>query len=282
MIIAISGKKQSGKDTVAKIIQYLLNQNRDKITIQEWLDGDCIIDSNWQIKKFAGKIKECVSVITGIPIDDLEKEEVKNTILFPRWFIYHYKMRFKENPEGRVSEYFATAEEAKEALNARGRTFFTGCDITSQNVTIRILLQELGTEVGRGIYSNLWIWSLFNDYKTYTRTIVECDDNGINYVIPEGHGKHSGTICDYPVAEYDHEPRVPNWIITDCRFPNELRACKEHNAITIRVNREGLMQDNHISETALDNATFDYYLNNTTIEQLVKYVETILKMEELL
>lgn len=289
MIIAISGKKQSGKDTVGKIIQYLTTRASMQLTTpisandyHDFLKNNHNLRANWKIAKFAKTLKECIYVITNIPLEDLEKEEVKNRVLFTRWFICHYKMRNNKNPTGRVSEYFATENEAKEALRLRSKTFLYGCDIDSQVVTVRILLQDLGTKVGRSIYSNLWIWSLFKWYEAQTRTTVVCDFKDGDYIIPEGHGEHSGTICSNPLAQYDHEPKYPNWIITDVRFPNELQACKEKEAITIRVNREGVMQDNHISETALDNATFDYYLNNTTIEQLIKDVETILKMEELL
>jgi hypothetical protein len=31
--------------------------------------------------------------------------------------------------------------------------------------------------------------------------------------------------------------KYPNWIITDCRFENELKAVKERDGITIRVQR---------------------------------------------
>ena len=32
-------------------------------------------------------------------------------------------------------------------------------------------------------------------------------------------------------------PEYPNWIITDCRFPNEAKAIKDRDGISIRVNR---------------------------------------------
>ena len=37
----------------------------------------------------------------------------------------------------------------------------------------------------------------------------------------------------YPVIN-----KLPNWIITDLRFPNEARVIKQHQGITLRVNRE--------------------------------------------
>ena len=78
-------------------------------------------------------------------------------------------------------------------------------------------------------------------------------------------------------------------IITDVRFPNELEAIKKYNGVTIRVNR-GLVErtgkmiqgPEHISETALDDAKFDYVIeNNGTIEELIEQVKKILIKEEI-
>lgn len=63
------------------------------------------------------------------------------------------------------------------------------------------------------------------------------------------------------------------YIISDVRFMNELKYCKENNAITIRINRN-VKQLNHQSETELDNCNdFDHIINNNgTIEDLVDKV----------
>ena len=53
-----------------------------------------------------------------------------------------------------------------------------------------------------------------------------------------------------------------NWFITDCRFPNEIKAIKARNGITIRLDRNttpsldgetfvNKLQRTHTSETAL-------------------------------
>ena len=79
-------------------------------------------------------------------------------------------------------------------------------------------------------------------------------------------------------------------IITDMRFPNELEAIKKHNGITIRINRglvertgKLIQEPEHISETALDDAKFDYIIeNNGTIEELLEQVKKILIKEEII
>lgn len=96
MIIGISGKIGSGKDTVGKIIQYLtykpwttLEGEKGKdapYDLKDWLDdgrGISISHSSntWQVKKFAYKLKQICSLLTGIPVEDFEKQEVKDLTL---------------------------------------------------------------------------------------------------------------------------------------------------------------------------------------------------------
>ena len=84
----------------------------------------------------------------------------------------------------------------------------------------------------------------------------------------------------------------PNFIITDTRFENELEAIKKRGGITIRVNRPCntcggscyhkmscpvSKSGEHYSETALDDAEFDYVIdNNGTISELIDKIRNIL------
>lgn len=87
MIVGISGKMQSGKDTVGEIWQYLhFCKMNGQMAFSSWkLLGDQERNYRWQIKKFAGKVKEIASLLTGIPVEDWEKEEVKGSYLGPEW-----------------------------------------------------------------------------------------------------------------------------------------------------------------------------------------------------
>lgn len=122
-------------------------------------------------------------------------------------------------------------------------------------MTVRELLQKLGTEAMRnGLHTNVWVNALFADYNNF--------EIGFDYV---GFGP------------------LPNWIITDMRFPNELEAVKDRGGITIRVTRPGNAKEDHISETALDDAKFNYeILNDGTLEDLVKKVKQILIKENII
>jgi hypothetical protein len=276
MIIGVNGKIGSGKDTVGSIIQYLTaypksNGKTDGGSINRsygsyLIDIGCGHEPDWEIKKFAGKLKQTASLLTGIPIEKFEDQEFKKTYLGEEW-------------------------------NSPYNIPFSGPDFVEHDgaMTVRTLLQRLGTEAMRdGLHENVWVNALFADYKP------------------------TQMVSSFPPPkteeEYIAQQGYPNWIITDMRFPNEMEAVKERNGITIRVVREhdikvqhsGDPDDFHIekfdstnpkhaalklgqslnlhpSETALDDAEFDYeIINDGTIEDLIEKVREILIKERII
>lgn len=296
MVIAISGKIGSGKDTVGKIIQYLTvsgydnvkhilkERNSKDISIEEHFNSFVETDYKvqWKIKKFANKLKQIVSILTGILVEDLEKQEVKNRVLGEEWDRYLLKEHWinDEYAEHEQFTYFATNEDMQKYINDMGHTDSTCSQVGKTSITVRQLLQEIGTEVMRNvIHPNIWVNALFSEYKG--------NFNSDKYWLAE---KHTDNVIDYP-----------NWIITDMRFPNELQAVKNRGGITIRVNRDNCICTTkeaafctkkcnidkdfkeHPSETALDDAEFDYTIdNNSTIEELIKKVKEILIKEKII
>lgn len=148
-LIGISGKIGSGKDTVGKIIQYLsseASQQRDR-TYEEFLRGHSNPDaygyyyhSDWEIKKFAGKLKEVASLLTGINVHDFEDQEFKKTELGPEW--------------NQTRLYNSDAP------------WMTGNETYEVPLTVRELLQKVGTECMRDcLHENVWVNALFADYE---------------------------------------------------------------------------------------------------------------------
>lgn len=189
MIIGISGKIGSGKDTVGRIIQYLVAENNFKLkghvteykdytyTLQEFLQGKDIYnkiytkdytesiseDSNWQIKKFAGKLKQIVSILTGIPVEDLEKQEVKDSYLSVEWAMYKYAIGFNTDNNGNKSMIMEWCDKEKyeEENRINWQTAY------SYLPKVRELLQWIGTEAMRDvIHPNCWLNALFSEYFT--------------------------------------------------------------------------------------------------------------------
>ncbi len=107
-------------------------------------------------------------------------------------------------------------------------------------MTVRDFLQKLGTDAVRDtLHTNAWVNAVMANY---TPTQIQWSDG--------------------PIGGYKDGP-MPNWIITDTRFPNEAEAIKKAGGIVIRINRPGVQPINpHPSETSLDDWEFDAVINN--------------------
>jgi hypothetical protein len=263
-LIGISGKMQSGKNTIASIIQYLTSDDCSKQCLPRLrggLDIQGYHNSEWQQKSFAGKLKQIVSILTGIPVEDLEKQEVKDRVLGEEWWY------FKVYSDIRQDKFEIVHYKGEEGFYDRKENY-KGHSL--REPTVRQLLQEIGTGAMRNvIHPNIWVNALFADYKK--PIIASMSDSQIEQKIKEGDFSY------------------PNWIITDLRFPNELEAIKQRGGITIRVNRPainyknhaGLLQliEEHPSETSLDYITdWDYVIDNSgSINDLIDKVRDIVK-----
>ena len=123
-----------------------------------------------------------------------------------------------------------------------------------QPMTVRDFLQKLGTDAIRdGLHTNAWVNALMADYKA-----IDYND--------------------------DEQPELPNWIITDTRFPNEAQAIKDAGGLVIRIDRPGVKPINdHPSEVGLDSWKFDYKIANVSdLKALTGTVEMILLKENIL
>ena len=228
MLIGISGKIGSGKDTVGKYLQYLYSKEYPHHTFEEFQKYPRWVDNNdWQIKKYADKLKEIVCLLIGCTREQLEDITFKNKELGQEWWYYI-------DPVDMLT--MRSYLEWKDAFEDR---FLV-------KLTPRLLLQYLGTECGREIiHPNIWINALFVDYKPSTKIYEQYKQIEQNY--------------------------LPNWIITDVRFPNEADAIKERGGKLIRLTRTTNVSEEiakHPSETALDNYDkFDFIIDNKGSEE---------------
>ena len=265
MVFGISGKINSGKDTVGKIIQILTDSPHftDK-DVKGFLKRE-LLSPKFINKKFADKLKDNLCSLIGCTREQLEDETFKSKELGEEWWYF----------KGRNGSLISYSEGSKRS------------DEDLIKTTPRLLLQLLGTDCGRDIiHPNIWVNALMSEYKPL-------------YGYQTTNSKITIGDISIPIPGLDIDKRVfPNWIITDMRFPNELEAVKSRGGITIRVNRPceecGMIEGHkliphkkqdstHPSETALDNAEFDYIINNdSTIEDLIHTVSLILKREKII
>ena len=117
-------------------------------------------------------------------------------------------------------------------------------------MSVREFLQKIGTEAMRdNLHEDVWVNALFADYK----------------------------------ERYYGSKNMPNWVITDVRFPNEANAILNRGGVMVKINRTDTtgINRNHSSETALDGwRGFSYVIdNNGTLEDLILHADSILKLE---
>jgi hypothetical protein len=276
MIIGLSGRMHSGKDLVAKIIQYLMWTKNPTLQgfetfTKKGLEEKVHSDYKWEVKKFAYKLKQIATILTGVPIENWEDQDFKKLEMPPEWDQLKQVSENEPDEKGMSDGYLKVP------------------------MTYREFLQKLGSEAIRdGLHVNTWCNALFADYT---------EDTGYRYEVqPIGGLGMSGE--QMVRVESDPEPfnnGYPNWIISDMRFPNEYEAVKEKGGICVRIHRlydiqrgeqDGIptvsfkevgVPSVHESETALDNHTFDYVLSNSgTIEDLIEEVRKMLEYFKLL
>lgn len=131
MIIGITGKAQSGKDTACRIVQLIntvdydcaCSEGEGEKYILDNVDNILPMTCMWEKHAFADKLKECASIILGVPRFMFESGE------------------FKES--------------------------FTSLPLSNKEgepMTYREFLQYFGTEVGRNIDKDLWVKALMYSY----------------------------------------------------------------------------------------------------------------------
>lgn len=286
MIIGVAGHIGSGKDLIGKIIQYLITKHmvdneelssfisirRDVVWYNEL--NPCL-HCGWQIKKFAYAVKQVASILTGIPVEDFEKEEVKNRLLGEEWIRYGYADGFYRDMNGKpiMNNKQCSKEKYEEEKRINWQTAY------KYHYTGRTLMQQIGTEAIRNvIHQDAWVNALMSKYT---------DNTEYKY--------------DAITTKGNFTKFKPNWIVTDVRFPNEADAIRTRRGIIIRVNRndyifnkegeriiptkeyQNVMVSDHSSETALDDYTFDYVIDNDgSIEDLITKVKSILLTEKLI
>jgi len=198
-IIGISGKMGSGKDTVGSILQVLSAAgHQDSEDIAKIVGNPFLMlntkftkYNDWKVKKYAKKLKQIASILTGIPEEKFEDQEFKLTNLDPCW------------------------------------------NINGQPMTVRTLLQKIGTECMRdNLHNSTWANALFADWK-------------------------------------DNE----NWIVTDVRFPNEAIEIKKRGGIVVRVDRNINTGNHPSETGLDDFAFDYVIPNKKTLEDLIKEVK---------
>lgn len=248
-LLALTGQKGSGKDTVA-IILAMLYHNHDNHVILKTIEHDLTVYSdNYKIKKFAQPIKEFVANILGVDVAMMEDREFKETSLGEKWV--RHVLYVDRDGDLEIRDMFSTYEEL-ERLYGNHKDGAGAYVYKKEFLTPRTLMQLIGTEVCRQIHPNFWINSLFKDYTPTGDTLLEGEIRKVR----------------------EEDLIYPKWIISDCRFNNEAEAIKSKGGVIIKVERDLDNQDSHKSEKGIDKKYVDLVINNNgSIQDLITEVK---------
>lgn len=154
MLLGISGELNSGKDTVGKMVQYYfiiknnphILEKSNPCTLEDFFkyhQNTPLLKKDFgveiEIKKYATKLKQMLTILVGCKLEDWESQEFKNTVM-PDWL-----------------------QQDEKILG--GSLDYLGEFTTRTQRTYRWLAQNVGTEFFRnGINQEVWINALFAEY----------------------------------------------------------------------------------------------------------------------
>lgn len=264
MIIGISGKLQTGKNTSAHMMQYIIENYK------EGLDADSMFASyllgyaydfeKTEQKQFASKIKQIIALLINCDVKDLENESFKNKILPKEW--WKYKL-----PNGQLLAYTDNNPDFIKKYNLI-------------KMTPRLMMQLIGTEGMRDIiHPNIWVTSLFADYNENSNWfITDCrfpneakaikDRGGITIRVERFTFIKNDLV--YFKNDSDNAPLNGIYRILEVKKDN-CTLIDDENGYSFGAWFEEISKINeHESETALDEYTeWDYVVdNNGTFKEL--------------
>ena len=247
MILGISGRKQSGKNTTANIIHGMVLKDRG--LVQDWninADGTLMVDlsdgtgwgefdvtrqdkqfSEWaeqnmwpyiKMYSFADHLKWICVKLFDVPFEccfgtDEQKNELQEHLLWENMLGVCTNEKFFDFMQSKMQPQLAEDEE-----DAGYKLIYH----EPGPMTAREFLQFLGTDVMRKMYEPIWVNS-----------------------------------CIKKIQQ--EQPELA--IIADVRFPNEAKAIEQASGKVVRLTRE-VYEDAHSSEVALDNYPFTDYIDN--------------------
>jgi hypothetical protein len=242
-VIGIAGVKNSGKDTVASMINYIFAAGVSKAKYQDWVIKQAAYDSNYKdrIIHFADPLKDVLSIIYNIPRYKFDDREYKDEL----WFCFNTNS-FIENANQRPGNEVVIVN----IDTIKSFSLNTYLKINNDKlvcIKLRSLLQYFATEICRDkLDDDIWI---------------KC---AIGKIVTKAESRR---LC----------------IVPDVRFANEADALRISNdslyggVIEVRRNDAG-NTDNHDSET-IDFGVDEVIENNGTkmalFYKVLSYVEFI-------
>lgn len=240
-IIGLAGNKNSGKDTVASMVNYIFAVGIAKAKFSDWILKRASFDETYKdrIVHFADNLKDCLSIIYNIPRMAFDDRNMKDEMYYS---LTTGKFVNKQLVTQRHDGYYIITNEALAYSSIKEE--LEHCTELQPLITIRTLMQYFGTKICReNLDNNIWI-------KSAIAKIVDIS--------------MTKSIC----------------IVPDVRFTNEAAAIHKDSPFLygqiikiLRSNNDNNERDYHGSEIIA--FTTDYSINNngTLIELFYKTLD---------
>lgn len=162
-IIGIAGKANSGKDTIASMINYIVTVGLSQAKYADWITKRISNDKlhGNRIIHFADKLKDVVSIMFSISRHSLDDRKYKDEFYWSitnKYFINYNLL----TPTAKTRTYIIDIKDLdkstiKEVIN-------NAKNYDNILIKVRTLLQYIGNNIGRNIISdNIWIDSTINN-----------------------------------------------------------------------------------------------------------------------
>ena len=159
-IIGLAGKKGSGKDTVASMINYIFAVGITKAKYSDWILKRTSYDETYKdrIIHFADSLKDCLSIIYNIPRKYFDNNKYKDKMFYS---LTNNKLVGNINIFNRIDNFNIIDNEVLKHSSIKDK--LETYDELNNVITIRTLMQYFGTEVCREhLGHNIWINSSIN------------------------------------------------------------------------------------------------------------------------
>lgn len=226
-IIGLAGNKNSGKDTVASMINYIFAVGITKATYSEWILKRVSYDETYKdrIIHFADSLKTCLSIIYNIPLEYFYNQVYKDEMYY---CFNSGKFLDKNIVIQHPNDFNIITNDVLKHSSLKDE--FETYDELRPVITIRTLMQYFGTDVCReNLGHDIWIKSALGKIVDVARRRRLC-------------------------------------IVPDVRFTNESAAIHKRNAflygVSIRINRPTSNNNRDYHDSEIIAFSTDYSINN--------------------
>ena len=196
-LIAIGGLKNSGKDTAAEMLQYLLNSPKWLHSYRLYKIFKKLFRKHYKITSFAAPLKRTLGALLDIPEKRFNDRDFKEN-----YYIYFPTLEITNRPP--IYKILSDSKFSRSVSN-KDLTF-----IKSYYITIRQLLQVFGTECMREIFGDkLWIlstlktkgYTIISDLRFKTEFQAIKENNGYTIYIHRDIAKPSNHASERELGE---------------------------------------------------------------------------------